>query len=93
MSSSENNKNLIDLGFKILSVLIIPILLWVNSISVQIALIEREQGQNTDDLKECKSSMTKVELNAQALDQIRKEVERTRLMIEDIRRMLQENRP
>jgi len=92
MSNSENNKNIIDLGFKILSVLIIPILLWVNSISVQLALIEREQTENTQGLKECKASMTKVELNAQALEQIRKDLERTRLMLEDIRRMLQEIR-
>jgi len=90
---SDQSKNMIDFGFKILSALIIPMLLWVNSISVQMALVERSQTENTAGLKECKASMTKVELNAQALEQIRDDLERTRLMIEDIRRMLQERRP
>ena len=91
--NSLDQKGLLDLIFKVLSALIIPVFIWVNNISVQIALLERDQSENTSSIKECKSSMTKVELNAQALGQIKEDLERTRKMLEEIRTLLQEKRP
>jgi len=91
--NSLDQKGLLDLLFKVLSALIIPVFIWVNNISVQIALLERDQSENASSIKECKSSMTKVELNAQALGQIKEDLERTRKMLEEIRTLLQEKRP
>jgi hypothetical protein len=89
---TEQSNKMLEIAFKILSVLIIPILLWVNSISVDIALINKTMSDHTEGLNECKGQIVKVQLNTQALEEIKNDLARTQSMLEDIRRILLESR-
>ena len=89
---TEQTNRMLEVAFKILSILILPILIWVNSISVDIALINKTMSDHTEGLNECKGQLVKVHLNTQALEEIKSDLARTQAMLEDIRRILLERR-
>lgn len=89
---SEQTNKMLEIVFKILSILIIPILLWVNSISVDMALMNKTIADHNEGLNQCKDQIVKVQLNTQALENIRNDLARTQTMLEDIRRILLERR-
>ena len=89
---TEQTNRMLEVAFKILSILILPILIWVNSISVDIALINKTMSDHTEGLNECKGQIVKGQLNTQALEEIKSDLARTQAMLEDIRRILLERR-
>lgn len=89
---TEQNNRVLEIAFKILSVLILPILVWVNSISVDIALINKTMSDHSEELNECKGHIVKVQLNTQSLRDIKEDLVRTQEMLEEIRRILLESR-
>ena len=78
----------IDLGFKILSVLIIPSLLWVNSISVKNALLQQRVADHQKTIEKLEEQVVNVRLNKQALEATAKEVKSTRETLSEIRNLL-----
>jgi hypothetical protein len=49
-----------DLAFKILSVCLIPAMMWVNSLSVDVALLQREIETNTTRLEKVETRQEKI---------------------------------
>lgn len=78
----------IDWGFKILSVAIIPLLVWVNSVSVETALLKEKVSSHDRHLDRVKERMVEVRLNAQALQQIKADLQETSRMLEEIKSIL-----
>lgn len=78
----------IDLGFKILSALIIPSLMWVNSISVKNALLQQRVADHEKTIEKLEEQIINVRLNKQALEATAKEVKSTRETLAEIRNIL-----
>lgn len=85
---SEQQEKMFELIFKILSALIIPILLWVNNMSVSQALMKDHIENNKEQLKECKREVIKVQLNSQSLEQVKKDIDHTTKNLEEIRKLI-----
>ena len=85
---NNNNDKAIDLGFKVLSILIIPALLWVNSISVQNALTSQTVQSHEEGIKKLKEQVVQVQLNEQSLKNIKEELKMTREVLAEIRTLI-----
>lgn len=92
VSKNEDNGKYMEIGFQILSVLIIPILLWVNSLNVRLALLEREIQQHEKKIEDLEEETKQIPLNKQALSDMKEDVQEARKALASIHQML-ENTP
>jgi len=92
MSERMSTERLFEVGFQILSVLIVPVLLWVNSLSVRLALNDQTVSDHSEEIREFKKKAVQVELNTQALANIKEDIRSVRVTMEEIRKIL-EKRP
>ena len=91
-ASIENNglntEKKMELVFKVLTVLIIPVLLWVNSLSVTIAVMEEKIKTQTSDIKEMKAKVENVNYNSKSLEDIKKDLKETNKNINDLIKLI-----
>ena len=79
-TSTENSlstEKKMELVFKVLTVLIIPILLWVNSLSVTIAVMEEKIKSQSEEIKGMKGKVEDVKLNSKSLEDIKDDLKET----------------
>jgi Tfp pilus assembly protein PilO len=87
-NSSLSTEKKMELVFKVLTVLIIPVLLWVNSLSVTIAVMEEKIKTQTSDIKEMKAKVENVNYNSKSLEDIKKDLKETNKNINDLIKLI-----
>lgn len=77
IENSLSTEKKMELVFKVLTVLIIPILLWVNSLSVTIAVMEEKIKTQSEEIKGMKEEVGNVKLNSKSLEDIKEDLKET----------------
>tara|TARA_Y100001970_G_C14231377_1_gene858859 strand:+ start:2789 stop:3115 length:327 start_codon:yes stop_codon:yes gene_type:complete len=91
MAMSESMKNALEWGFKILSVIIIPILVYVLNMSTQQKLMEQtiEMQQEKivkieETIEKIEGDLNQVQLNSQELRQMRQDLNEQNAMMREV---------
>ena len=91
MAMSESMKNALEWGFKILSVIIIPILVYVLNMSTQQKLMEQTIEMQQEKIVKIENAIEKIEgdlnqvqLNSQELRQMRQDLNEQNAMMREV---------
>jgi len=82
-----------DIAFKFLSVLIIPMMVWVGKVQVSQAVQDTEIAALKEDLKAAKGISTGVQMNTNTLGRVEEKLDATNKRLDDIRADLRRSLP
>ena len=88
---SDSMKNAIEWGFKILSVFLIPVIIYIFNMSTGIKLIEQKSESQTrvvekleNKIEKIEGDLNQVQLNSQELRQMRNDLNQQNAMMREI---------
>ena len=88
---SESMKNAIEWGFKILSVFLIPVIIYIFNMSTGIKLIEQKSESQTrvvekleNKIEKIEEDLNQVQLNSQELRQMRNDLNQQNAMMREV---------
>ena len=88
---SDSMKNAIEWGFKILSVFLIPVIIYIFNMSTGIKLIEQKSESQTrvvekleNKIEKIEEDLNQVQLNSQELRQMRNDLNQQNAMMREI---------
>ena len=88
---SESMKNALEWGFKILSVFLIPVIIYLFNMSTGIKLMEQKSGTQTRTIEKLENKIERIEedlnqvqLNSQELRQMRTDLNQQNAMMREV---------